>query len=71
MGIKVVVRICLILIGHSSGAVAILRYLETHRIEGAVIIGVCHTDLGDEKKKISGYYDDPPELVKGIKNRLL
>ncbi len=48
-----------ILIGHSSGAVAILRYLETHKIEGAAIIGVCYTDLGDEKEKVSGYYDDP------------
>lgn len=48
-----------ILIGHSSGAVAILRYMESHKIEGAVIVGVCYTDLGDEKEKISGYYEDP------------
>ncbi len=48
-----------ILIGHSSGAVAILRYLEAHKIEGAVLIGACYTDLSDEKEKASGYYDDP------------
>ncbi|MBI4128940.1 MAG: alpha/beta hydrolase [Parcubacteria group bacterium] len=48
----------LILIGHSSGAVAILRYLENHKALGAVIVGACYTDLGDEKEKESGYYDD-------------
>ncbi len=48
-----------ILIGHSSGAVAIMRYLETHEIEGAVLIGTCYTNLNDEKEMASGYYDDP------------
>ena len=47
-----------ILIGHSSGAVAILRYLENHKIFGAVIVGACHTDLGLEEEKLSGYFDD-------------
>ncbi len=47
-----------ILIGHSSGAVAILRYLENHKTLGAIIVGACHTDLGDEKEKKSGYFDD-------------
>lgn len=47
-----------ILIGHSSGAVAALRYLEDHTLEGAALIGACHTDLGDETEKASGYYDD-------------
>ncbi|MBI4167585.1 MAG: alpha/beta hydrolase [Candidatus Aenigmarchaeota archaeon] len=48
-----------ILVGHSSGAVAILKYLETHKIMGAVLVGASHTDLGDEKEKASGYFDDP------------
>ena len=48
-----------ILIGHSSGAVAILRYLENHKVEGAVLVGASHTDLGDEKEKASHYFDDP------------
>ena len=48
-----------ILIGHSSGAVAALRYMETHRVLGAVLVGACYTDLGDEKEKASGYYDSP------------
>jgi len=46
-----------ILIGHSSGAVAILRYLEDHKAQGAVIVGVYHTDLGMETEKQSGYFD--------------
>lgn len=48
-----------ILIGHSSGAVAILRYLENHEVEGAVLVGACYTDLGDKKEKASHYFDDP------------
>ena len=47
-----------ILIGHSSGAVAILRYLENHKLFGAVIVGACYTDLGLEEEKLSGYFDD-------------
>jgi len=48
-----------ILIGHSSGAVAALRYGETHRLEGIVLVSACHTDLGDKKEKASGYFDEP------------
>ncbi len=48
-----------IIIGHSSGGVAALRYLETHKLLGAVVIGVNYTDLGDPGEKESGYYDTP------------
>ncbi|MFC1687093.1 RBBP9/YdeN family alpha/beta hydrolase [Patescibacteria group bacterium] len=48
-----------ILIGHSSGAVATLRYAENHKLYGSVLVGVNHTDLGLESEKISGYYDHP------------
>jgi pimeloyl-ACP methyl ester carboxylesterase len=48
-----------ILIGHSSGAVAAMRYAETHRLFGSILVGVCHTDLGDSGEAESGYYSAP------------
>lgn len=48
-----------IIIGHSSGAVAAMRYAETHRLLGSVLVGVCHTDLGDAGEAASGYYHAP------------
>ncbi len=48
-----------VLIGHSSGVVAILRYLEDHKAEGAVLVGAYYTDLDDEKERLSGYFDVP------------
>lgn len=48
-----------ILIGHSSGAVAAMRYAETHRLLGSILVGVCHTDLGDGGEAASGYYREP------------
>ena len=48
-----------ILIGHSSGAVAAMRYAECHRLLGSVLVGVCHTDLGDSGEAASGYYNRP------------
>jgi predicted alpha/beta hydrolase family esterase len=48
-----------ILIGHSSGAVAAMRYAESHRLLGSVLVGVCHTDLGDPFEAASGYYNAP------------
>ena len=46
-----------ILIGHSSGAVAIMRYLESHKVLGAVLVGACYTDLGSQSERQSGYFD--------------
>lgn len=46
-----------ILIGHSSGAVAAMRYAETHRLLGSILVGVCYTDLGDSVEAASGYFD--------------
>lgn len=48
-----------ILVGHSSGAVAAMRYAETHRLLGSILVGVCHTDLGDSFEAASGYYASP------------
>ncbi len=47
-----------IIIGHSSGGVAALRYLETHQLLGTIVVGVNYTDLGDEGERESGYYQD-------------
>ena len=48
-----------ILIGHSSGAVAAMRYAETHPLLGSILVGVCYTDLGDSGEVASGYYRQP------------
>jgi predicted alpha/beta hydrolase family esterase len=48
-----------VLVGHSSGAVAALRYAETHPILGSVLVGACYTDLGDATERVSGYYTSP------------
>lgn len=45
--------------GHSSGAVAALRILETTKVLGVALVAAYHTDLGDETEKESGYFDAP------------
>ncbi len=50
-----------ILIGHSSGAVAAMRFAEKNKILGSVLVGACYTDLGDEDERKSGYYNRPWE----------
>lgn len=48
-----------ILIGHSSGAIAAMRFAEDNRIYGSILVGTYHSDLGIEAEKISGYFDKP------------
>lgn len=48
-----------ILIGHSSGALAAMRFAETNRLLGSVLVGAMHTDLGIETEALSGYYGKP------------
>jgi len=48
-----------IILGHSSGALAAMRYAEENKILGSILIGACYTDLGYETEKQSHYYDDP------------
>lgn len=59
-----------IIIGHSSGAVAAMRFAETNKIYGSILIGACYTDLKDEDEKISGYYNTPWnwEFIKNNQN---
>jgi predicted alpha/beta hydrolase family esterase len=48
-----------VLIGWSSGATAAMRYAETHKILGSILVSPSYTDLGDESEKQSGYFDGP------------
>jgi len=48
-----------VLIGSSSGAVASLRFAESNKIKGSILISPCYTDLNDPLEKQSGYYDKP------------
>ncbi|MDB5182058.1 MAG: bbp9 [Candidatus Saccharibacteria bacterium] len=46
-----------VLIGWSSGAVAAMRYAETHKLFGSILISPSYTDLDDATEKQSGYFD--------------
>lgn len=48
-----------ILIGHSSGAIAALRYLENNKCKFVILVSCYYSDLGDELEKKSGYFDKP------------
>eukprot|EP00956_Cyclotella_meneghiniana_P024525 scaffold49344_cov88-Cyclotella_meneghiniana.AAC.4 len=45
-----------ILVGHSSGAQAALRYAETYPTRGIVLVSATYSDLGDAGERASGYY---------------
>lgn len=48
-----------VLVGHSSGALAAMRFAEHNKLLGSVLIGAMHTDLGIESERLSGYYNKP------------
>jgi len=48
-----------IIIGHSSGAEAAMRFAETNRVAGLVLVSACVTDLGSANERASGYYSRP------------
>ncbi len=48
-----------ILVGHSSGALAAMRFAETNKLLGSVLVAAMHTDLGIETERLSGYYNAP------------
>lgn len=58
-----------ILIGHSSGAIAAMRYAEKNKILGSVLVGTYYTDLGLEDEKKAGYFDRPWDWDKIRKNQ--
>lgn len=45
-----------ILIGHSTGAIASMRYAENHKILGSLLVSTYYTDLDDAQEKESGYF---------------
>ena len=36
-----------------------MRYLETYKLKGLILVSACHTDLGVASETISGYYSRP------------
>ena len=46
-----------VLVGHSSGAVAGLRFAETRRLAALVVVSATPSDLGIANEAASGYYD--------------
>jgi predicted alpha/beta hydrolase family esterase len=53
-----------VMIGHSSGAEASMRFLEKNRLKGCVLVSACHTDLGSESERLAGYYNRPWDWTK-------
>lgn len=53
-----------ILVGHSSGAIAAMRFAELYPILGTVLVGAYYTDLGMETEKLSGYFSRPWDFDK-------
>lgn len=58
-----------ILIGHSSGAIAAMRYVEERTVLGSVLVGAYWTDLGDACEKVSGYFDGPWNSAAIVRNQ--
>ncbi|KAF9988417.1 putative hydrolase rbbp9 [Modicella reniformis] len=48
-----------VVVGHSSGAAAIMRYIEANKVKGVVIVSAYHSDLGDSTERESGYFNRP------------
>jgi uncharacterized protein len=48
-----------ILVGHSTGAIAAMRYAETHQLHGSILVAAYHTDLGYPEERAAGYFDTP------------
>ncbi|KAI9286349.1 putative hydrolase rbbp9 [Umbelopsis sp. AD052] len=48
-----------IIIGHSTGAIAAMRYAETHKVKGIVLASGYHTDLGVPSEIEAEYFSRP------------
>ena len=57
-----------IIVGHSSGAVAAMRYAEKHKVKGLVLVSVYVSAHGNPLEEKSGYFSRPWEWDKIVKN---
>ena len=57
-----------IIIGHSSGACAAVRFAETNKVAGIILVGAYTSDLGDSTEAESGYFADPWRWEEAKKN---
>ncbi|KAH8556932.1 Alpha/Beta hydrolase protein [Umbelopsis sp. PMI_123] len=48
-----------VIIGHSTGAIAAMRYAEKHKVKGIVLVSGYHTDLGVPSEKQAEYFSHP------------
>ena len=49
----------IVLVGHSSGAQAALRYAELYPLHACILVSATYSDLGDAHERASGYYPQP------------
>jgi len=61
-----------LIIGHSSGATAAMRYAQNNKIWGSILVSPCYTDMELEEEKITGWYDEPWNwnLIKNNQNKI-
>ncbi|KAJ3069889.1 putative hydrolase rbbp9 [Podochytrium sp. JEL0797] len=48
-----------VLVGHSSGAAAALRFAEENKLRGLVLVAAYDDAMGDDCEQASGYFDGP------------
>ncbi|WP_034839099.1 RBBP9/YdeN family alpha/beta hydrolase [Endozoicomonas numazuensis] len=48
-----------VLVGHSSGAIAAMRFAEQYSLAGMVLVSAYISDLGNENEKAGGWFDRP------------
>ncbi|KAF5840068.1 putative hydrolase RBBP9 [Dunaliella salina] len=53
-----------IIIGHSSGASAAMRYAEAEKVKGLVLVSAATTDQNDPVERASGYFNRPWQFEK-------
>ncbi|MEM1282444.1 MAG: alpha/beta fold hydrolase [Chlamydiota bacterium] len=58
-----------VIIGHSSGAIAAMRYAEQYPILGSILVGTYYTHLNMETEIKSGYFESPWEWEEMRKNQ--